>query len=330
MQAYVLSGPDRGAVDEVPDPVPGPRDVVVEVAATGLCGSDLHLSDFPGVRLPLVPGHEFAGRVVAVGSDVRAVAADDRVAVNPSLSCGTCRWCRRGRPNLCASYGALGVTVDGGFARYASVPEYNCYRVPDGVDDAAAALAEPLACVVHGVERLDPELGDSCLIVGAGAIGLLLLQVLVRRGVGSVVVVDRDAARLALARRLGATATHAAVTDAMARAEDGYDCVVDATGVPAAIGDGLRAVTRGGKLLLFGVAPPAAQLPVTPFDIYNDELTVLGSMSVAGAFPPALELLAAGVIDVPALVTSLHGIAAVPEAYDLLRGAGALKVHVRP
>jgi 2-desacetyl-2-hydroxyethyl bacteriochlorophyllide A dehydrogenase len=301
------------------------------VHSCGICGSDLQLVDglLPGAAYPFVPGHELAGEVVAVGGEVADVRVGQRVAVDPSLPCGTCAPCRRGRVNLCRRFGVIGATVDGGFAEYVRVPARNAYPLPDAIGDAAAALLEPLACVVHGFQRLAPAIGDAFLIVGAGAIGLMLLELALHAGAAETVVVERHAERRRVAEQRGATA-HATVAEALGGGAARFDRVIDATGVPAAIEDAFTAVAPGGTLLLFGVAAADAAVALSPYRIYRDEITVLGSMSVAHAFAPAIALLAAGAIAVEHLVTHTTGLDGFADAVELLRGGTALKAQVDP
>jgi 2-desacetyl-2-hydroxyethyl bacteriochlorophyllide A dehydrogenase len=331
MKAVVLEQPHHIEVRSLPDPTPGSDDIVVRVHACGICGSDLQLVDglLPGAAYPFVPGHELAGDVVAVGGDVADVRVGDRVAVDPSLPCGTCAPCRRGRPHLCRRFGVIGATVDGGFAEYVRVPARNAYPLPASIGDAAAAMLEPLACVVHGFQRLSPAVGDAFLIVGAGAIGLMLLELARHAGASECVVVERHAERRRIAEARGAT-THATIEEALGGGPARFDCAIDATGVPAAVEGAFTAVAPAGKLLLFGVAPADATVALSPYHIYRDEITVLGTMSVAHAFAPAIALVASGAIEVEHLVTHTAGLDGFADAVELLRQGSALKAQIDP
>ncbi|MBO0871552.1 MAG: alcohol dehydrogenase catalytic domain-containing protein, partial [Micromonosporaceae bacterium] len=176
MLAAVITAPGAVEVSTVDDPAPGEREVVVEVGACGLCGTDLHIlrGEF-APTLPVIPGHEFAGEIVAVGSGVRDRRVGERVAVDPSLHCHECHYCRRGRGNLCERWAAIGVTGPGGAARYAVAPEANCVPLPEHVRTEDAALIEPLSCAVHGYDILRGTLGASVLIYGSGTMGLMML-----------------------------------------------------------------------------------------------------------------------------------------------------------
>ncbi|HEY3684600.1 MAG TPA: zinc-dependent alcohol dehydrogenase family protein [Streptosporangiaceae bacterium] len=301
MRAVVIDKPGAFRIGEVADPEPGPHDVVVRVAACGICGTDLHILDgeFPPSPYPLVPGHEFAGTIAAVGSGVRGLAEGQRVACDPSLFCGRCDYCRIGRGNLCANWNAVGDTVSGAFAEYVAVPEANTYAIPDGLDFASAALIEPLSCAVHGVDMLGGVADQRVLVIGAGTMGLLLAQLLRNGGAAEVAVVDREAARLDLAARVGATTV---ATDVEAVRGAGFHTAVDATGAVPAIGAAFDSLRRGGTLLVFGVADGEAKVELSPFRIYNDEIRVLGSMAVLNSYGRAVEIASAGRVDLGALI----------------------------
>lgn len=330
MKALVLHEPRKMSVDDVPEPAPAAGEIVVAPRAVGICGTDLHIIDgeFPPAPYPLIPGHEFAGEVVAVGAGVDGVRTGDRVAVDPSLFCGRCVYCRRRRGNLCTSWGAIGDTVSGAFAEYVAVPAANAYPVPESMTWAAAALVEPLSCVVHGLRRLAIAPGSELLIVGAGTIGLLLLQAARRSGAASVTVVDIDPGRRALAERLGADTVSAAVDELVAARGIGFEYAIEATGAPAAAAAALGGLARGGTLLVFGVSPAAATVPLSPFRVYNDELTILGSMAVLHTFEPAINLMTAGAIAADEMVTHTYPLGSFDEAVRAVRDRAGLKVQI--
>lgn len=332
MHAAIIDQPKQIRVGTVPDPSPGQEQIVVRVGACGICGTDLHIADgeFPPTPYPIVPGHEFAGEVVAVGSGVEGISEGTRVAVDPSLFCGYCEFCRRGRGNLCLNWGAIGDTVDGAFAEYVTAPAANAYELPPDLSFREAALIEPVSCAVHGIHRLAPRMGDSILIVGAGTMGLILLQLALSGGASRVAVADVNVRRLPLAEQLGATETDASV-EALRESEPlGFDCVIDATGHPRAIAAAFDAVGRGGKLLVFGVAPNEATVSLSPFRIYNDELTVLGSMAVLHSFGPAIDLIVGGVVDASALLTHTFELPGFPDAIESVRHGEGVKTQVLP
>jgi 2-desacetyl-2-hydroxyethyl bacteriochlorophyllide A dehydrogenase len=330
MRAIVLDRPGSFRVAQVPDPAPGPGQIVVKVEACGVCGTDIHIFDgeFPPTPYPITPGHEFAGIVAAVSPDVTlSLSVGDRVAVDPSLFCGYCRRCRAGRDNLCENWAAIGDTTDGAFAEYVAVPAVNAYRLPPHLDGQQGAMAEPLACAVHGLRRLGGVFGDSVVLTGAGTMGLLLLQLLVHAGAGPVTVVDRVEGRLEVARKLGASRT---VTDLAELADERFEVAVDATGVAPVIEGASGLLGRGGRLLVFGVSAADASIAASPFRIYNDEITITGSMAILRSFAPAVELLASGAVDVRPLLAAPVLLEEFGEALDRVRGGRGIKTHVSP
>ncbi|MFE6691146.1 zinc-dependent alcohol dehydrogenase family protein [Streptomyces sp. NPDC057743] len=332
MRAVVIEEPHRLSVTTVPDPTPGPGEVVVKVAAAGLCGTDVHMlaGEFGPTRYPVVPGHEFAGEVVAVGAGVTDFAAGDAVAADPALYCGACHYCSIGHGNLCERWGTIGITVDGACAEYVSVPVRNCYRLPEGLPLAHAPLIEPLSTIVRGFDIVAPKLGDNFLIYGAGTMGLLYLQVAQRSGAASVSVVDLNEERLAVARKLGADAV-ATNADALADAHPrGWEVVTDCTGNVRAIEDGLTRPARGGTFQQFGCAPDQESARFSPFRIYNDEIRIVGSMAILHSYGRAVELLGKGVIDCETMITHRFGLDDYATALETFQKGTGRKLQIVP
>jgi 2-desacetyl-2-hydroxyethyl bacteriochlorophyllide A dehydrogenase len=329
MRAAVISAPGAVEVTTVDDPSPGPRQVVVEVAACGICGTDLHIrrGEF-APTLPVVPGHEFAGRVVAVGSLVDEVREGDRVAVDPSLFCHECYYCRRGRNNLCERWAAIGVTTAGGAAQYALAPAGNCVRLPEHVRIEDAALIEPLSCAVRGYDVLRNQLATHVLIYGSGTMGLMMLELAKRTGAATVDVVDLNPERLTTARRLGCSGA-ATSADELTRPR-GWDVVIDATGNAMAIQDGLGRVGKGGTFLQFGVADYATRATIEPYRIYNQEITITGSMAVLHSYERAAELFVEGVLQPDVLISHRLPLADYPKALDQFAAGIGRKIQVIP
>lgn len=328
MRAAVIAA-DTVSVETVPDPTPGARDVVVAVAGCGICGTDLHIAEGEfAPTLPVVPGHEFAGEVVGVGSEVTEVQVGDQVAVDPSLHCHECYFCRRGRGNLCERWAAIGVTTAGGAAEYAVAPVANCVRLPEGIDPADAALIEPLACAVRGFDVLAPMMGDHFLIYGAGTMGLMMMELAKRAGAASVSMVDLNPDRLVTARELGCSATVTSA-DELERPR-GWDVVVDCTGVVAAIEDGLGRVTPGGTFQQFGVSAEGAKATFSPYRVYNSEIRIVGSMAVLNSFERAAELFAAGVLRPEIMISDRLPLEEYPAALEQFRKGIGRKIQVRP
>src|SRR5436190_12122018 len=338
MRAVIIDAPGIIRVDNVPDPTPRPDEVLVRVGACGICGTDLHIidGDSPLARYPIIPGHEFAGEVVAVGSDVAQrygkenITVGSRVAVEPNLYCGYCDSCRTGHDNLCLNYASLGVTTNGAVAQYVAVPVAKAYALPDNISFREGALIEPVSCAVHGMHILNPRSGDTFLIVGAGTMGLLLLQLAVRGGASRVAMVDVNAQRLALAEELGATRTYRDIERALADEPLGFNCVIDATGVPAVIENAFMVVKRGGKFMVFGVASNEARISLSPFRIYNDEITIVGSMAILFSFQAALDLISSGVINTHAMLTEALPLQDFSRALDMVRKGQGVKTQILP
>jgi NADPH2:quinone reductase len=340
MRAVIIDTPGNVRVGNVPDPIPQPDELVIRVEACGICGTDLHLidGDSPLARYPLVPGHEFAGEVVALGSNVAhrngsgeaSVTVGSRVAVEPNLYCGRCEFCRTGHENLCLNYTAVGVTRNGALAEYVTVPASKVYVLPDTLSLREAALIEPVSCAVHGMHSLNPRSGDTFLIVGAGTMGLLLLQLALRGGASRVAMVDVNVQRLAHAELLGATRIYTDIQQALTEEPRGFNCVIDATGVAAVIEQAFMAVKRGGKFMIFGVAPYEACISLSPFRIYNEEITIVGSMAVLFSFQAALDLMSGGVINTRAMLTTALPLQDFSQALSLVRRGEGVKTLILP
>lgn len=328
MKAIRFPARNQVEVAEIPDPVAGPCEVVVRVRASGLCHTDIDVmrSNYGPSAFPVVPGHEYAGEVVAVGKDVTGVAIGDRVVIDPNLECGQCAACRRGWAHLCENLGAHGVTVDGGFAEYSAVRADLVHHVGDMPFDVAA-LAEPMGCVLNGLSPLKGRMLERALIIGTGPMGLLMGLALKARGVPDVIMADLDPARLELARGLGLSAVLPGSSQ-MAALTRACDLAVDATGVPA-VAAGLTAyVANGGAACFFGVCPQDARIEISPFEVFRRQLTLFGTHSLNHNIPEALEALAAIGPGVAAVVThrlSMDDVAAVMAGH---KPAGSLKVQL--
>lgn len=336
MRAVIIDEPGNVRVGTLPDPTPQPDELVIRVGACGICGTDLHVLDgeSPLARYPIIPGHELAGEVVAVGKHVAqsrdGIKVGTRVAVEPNIYCGRCEFCRTGHENLCVNYTALGVTVNGGIAEYLAVPAVKAYSLPASLLLREAALIEPLSCAVHGMHCLKPKSGDTFLIVGAGTMGLLLLQLAIHGGASRVVVVDVNRQRLERAERLGATCTYTDMKKALEDEPTGFHCVIDATGVASVIEAAFTAVKRGGKFMVFGVAPHEARITLSPFRIYNDEITIVGAMAVLFSFQAALDLIKSGVIDTEAMLTMALPLEDFSLALAMVRRGEGVKTQIVP
>jgi len=275
-----------------------------------------------------VPGHEFAGEIVAVGSAVTGYSAGDQVAVDPSLYCGYCYYCKRARGNQCENWGAIGVTVSGGAAEFVAAPMANLFRLPTHLTARDAALIEPLSCAVRGFDVLPRTLADNYLIYGSGTMGLMMLELAKRAGAASVSMVDLNPGRLETAKQLGCSAAVANADEL--DAPRGWDVVIDCTGAEPAIRDGLQRVGRGGTFLQFGVSSYDARVAIEPYEIYRREITITGTMAVLHSFDRAGSLLAAGVLDPEIFVSHRYPLDSYAEALGQFRAGIGRKILIEP
>lgn len=331
MKAVVLPEPGRVDVERLDDPAPAPDEVVVAPDGCGICGTDIHIIDgeFLGTKFPIVPGHEFSGEVVAVGREVRGLRVGDVVAVEPSIFCGHCHYCRMGRGNLCENFDSFGVIgQNGGCAELVAVTASHAFLMPEEIPRSWGPLIEPVSCAIHGFDRLEPRIGDHVLIYGAGTIGLILCSLAVHRAAGSVSVVDHNPERLPGATVAGAD--HVALSAKELDRPEGWEIVIDATGSPPAQEDALRHTRRGGTFLVFGVADKNAMASFSPFRIYNDELKIIGSMAILHSFERARDVVAAGIIDGDALISHKVSLDDYHDAVAAFRRGDGLKIQVTP
>ncbi|HEX8487602.1 MAG TPA: zinc-dependent alcohol dehydrogenase family protein [Propionibacteriaceae bacterium] len=331
MRAIVFSKPGSFALEEVDEPAVGPRDVLVRVQAVGLCGTDLHVlqGEFEPTVFPIIPGHETSGVVAAVGEEVTEFAPGDRVSVDPTLTCGECSFCTGGHANLCLQWNGSGVArTNGSAAELQVAPVRNVHRLSDEVDLELAALVEPLACAIRGYDLLPRRMGEHYLIYGAGTMGLMMAQLAPRAGAASVTVVDRNPSRLEAAQEVGVE--HVTTSADEVQRRGGWDTVIDCTGVVAAIEDGLKRVRRGGTFQQFGVAPTDARASFSPFRVYNDEITIVGSMAVLNSYARAVEMFAAGALNAAPMVSHAFALEDYGDALDMFRSGTGRKLQIRP
>jgi 2-desacetyl-2-hydroxyethyl bacteriochlorophyllide A dehydrogenase len=333
MRAIVIEKPGDVRVDQVPDPEIGPADVLIKVAACGICGTDIHIIDgeFPPTTYPIIPGHEFGGTAIDIGETVVGIEVGDRVGVDPTLNCGACYFCQRGQGNLCERWNAVGVgSHSGGFAECVAVPARCVYPIPDAMSFAEAALIEPVSCVIHGFHMLQPRPGDTFLIYGAGPMGLQNAQIARFSGASVVAIVDINPKRQAIARSFGFEVVGASLDEVRHVAPRGFDNVIEATGRTAVAERAIDAVIRRGKLLLFGVCPPGETAAYDAFRIYNQEITILGSMAVLNSYGPAIDVISAGAVDASRMVTHTLPLTQFLGGVDLVRRGEGLKIQIDP
>lgn len=332
MRAVVFAAERELALEERPDPVPGPKEVVIETAAVGICGTDTHVFDgeFEGTVFPLVPGHEATGTVVdlGVGADSGGLAVGDHVAVNPSTTCGECEYCLTGRSNLCRSWNGLGVVASDGAAQERFIaPLANVFKLAPETDVYLAALIEPLACAIRGWDVLPRRMGNHVLVYGAGTMGLLMAQLAPRGGAASVTIVDVNEERLVTAHDVGIEHAYTAADEA---ARSQWDVVIDCTGNVRAIEDGLARVKAGGTFQHFGVAPAEAMARYSPFRVYRDEISIVGSMAVLNSFGRAVEMFEAGAVKAAPMISHSFTLDEYADALQMFRDGTGRKLQIRP
>ena len=340
MKAAYFLGKETIELRQAPVPEPGPGDVLLRVAACGVCGTDVHIyhgdKGSAAVTPPVILGHELAGVVERVGPAVTSLRPGDRVTVDPNIYCGKCRYCRMGKKHLCENLYAVGVNRDGGFAEYCAVPETQCYPLADGVPLRYGAMTEPLACCLHGIDRARIAPGSTVCIVGGGAIGLLLLQLARLSGASRVALSEPVAMRREAALQLGADGVIDPVREDMARrltqllGEPGADVVIECAGVPVAVQQAFQAAKRGAAILLFSVPQPGSvyQLPLE--DVYQKELTIAGSFINPDTHGRAAALINSGVIDLAPIITHTYPVDRLDDAIRMQMSADSLKVIVEP
>ncbi|HTE64481.1 MAG TPA: NAD(P)-dependent alcohol dehydrogenase [Solirubrobacteraceae bacterium] len=330
-RAAVLHAVGDVRIEERPMPEPGPREVLVEIGAVGVCGSDVHYYEHGRigdhvVRAPLVLGHESSGRVVALGEQAAKHAIGDRVTLEPGVPCGRCRECRAGRYNLCRDVVFFGTPpVDGAFANFVAIHEDFAFALPDTLSDEEGALMEPLSVAIWACRKAAVSGGHRVLVTGAGPIGLLAMQVARAFGATELVVSDTNGHRLALAERTGATRTVAPDGD-----PGEVDALIECSGHPAALADGIAALRPAGTAVIVGMGPGAtAEVPLAL--IQNREIWLTGTFRYANTYPTAIALAASRRVDLAAIVTGHYGL---DDAEAALRAGRAdpasVKVMVMP
>ncbi|HLY14939.1 MAG TPA: alcohol dehydrogenase catalytic domain-containing protein [Candidatus Limnocylindrales bacterium] len=333
MRAAVYEGEGRLVVKDVPDPVPAAAEVLIEVEACGVCGSDVMIINIPAGHPstpPVIIGHEFVGRIRAVGSAVRDLAVGTRVVCDPDPKCGACDSCRAGRPANCTNIVALGVYRDGALAQYVTAPANSIYPISEDVPAELAALVEPLACVVNGTNRAALRPGESVVIFGAGAIGCLFTAVLHAAGAARIIVVEPSASRGPVARALGAAEVLTPDEWAARRTElmpTGADVVVDAVGsvLPQAIG----AAGMGARVIIFGMNQNARP-PVHQVEIVEKGLSILGSYISNFTFPAAIRLVESGQLNLRPMITATVPLEDTVAGIGRIRSGEAVKIVIKP
>jgi L-iditol 2-dehydrogenase len=343
MKSLLLTEYSKLSVADMPRPEPGAREVLIRVAACGICGSDVHGFDgSSGRRIPpLVMGHEAAGVIAAVGNEATKFKIGDRVTFDSTVYCGECVYCRRGDINLCDRREVIGVSCGdyrrhGAFAEYIAVPERIVYAMPDCMSFPEAAMLEALAVALHAVKVSGVKKGDTALVVGAGMIGLLTMQAARAAGVGRVMIADIDETRLTLGELLGADDALRG-TGGLIAAETmkrtggvGADVVFDAVGYSKTIGESIDSVRKGGTVTLIGNIAPEVTIPLQK--VVSRQIRLQGTAASSGEYPEAIELLANGRVQVRPLITAVSPLEEGPRWFERLHAQepNLMKVVLSP
>lgn len=333
MRAAVYEGEGRLVVRDVPDPTPGPDEVLIEVEACGVCGSDVQIINVPPGHPstpPVIIGHEFVGWIRAIGSAVRDVEIGARVVVDPDPKCGRCEPCRTGRPANCVNIAALGVHRDGALARYVTAPANSVYPISADVPAELAALVEPLACVVNGTNRAAIRPGESAVVFGAGAIGCLFIAVLRASGAGRIVAIEPSPQRAPVALAVGADIVLTPAEWTARRADvlpDGASVVVDAVG--SVLPQAIEAAAMGARVVVFGMNG-TARPPVHQVEIVQKGLTILGSYISNFTFPAAISLVEGGRLNLAPMISATIPLEDTVAGIARIRSGEAVKIVINP
>jgi L-iditol 2-dehydrogenase len=343
MKALALVAYNRFELQERPTPDIGPDDVLLKVAACGICGSDVHGMDGSSGRRrpPIIMGHEAAGAIARLGSNVTDWKEGDRVTFDSTINCGKCWFCRRGQINLCDHREIFGVSCEecrreGALAEYVVVPRHILYRLPDSLSFRHAAMVEPVAVAVHAVNRSHVQLGDTAVVLGAGVIGLLLVQALRAAGCGRIMAVDLDPTKLEFACKLGADDAlrpdqNDVAAEVMRRTDGrGADLALEAVGIAPTVQTGVKCLRKGGRLTLVGLLADKVEMPMQT--IVTRELTIDSSYISCGEYPACLDLMARRAIDVEPLISGVAPLADGPKWFERLHAGneGLMKVILEP
>ena len=333
MKANFFLGADAAPKFRLEDaalPALQPNEVLVKTMSCGICGTDVHIyhggKGSADVTPPVVLGHEFAGIVEAVGSAVSTIRVGDHVALDPNMYCGTCRPCRMGKKQNCEHLFALGVNTNGGFAQYCVCPDTQCYQLNKDIPFDVGAMAEPLACAIHGVDKAGIRSGETVLVIGGGPIGLMMVQLAKLAGAGTVVLSEPVAMRRELGLQLGADCALDPTQEALPEA----DVVIECVGNPRAAQQAIAAAAPGATVLLFSVPPFDATIPLPLYDIFSKELTIVGSKINPDTHQRAVNLINSGRIELAPLISHRYPLAQLEDAILMQMDSCSIKVIVHP
>ncbi len=340
MKATYFLGEKKFEVRELPVPEVQETDVLIRVAACGICGTDVHIyhgsKGSTDVKPPVVLGHEFAGTVEKVGDKVTSVKPGDHVTVDPNRYCGTCHFCQMGKKQMCENLYAIGVNRDGGFAEYCLVPESQCYQLDKQVPLKYGAMTEPLACCIHGIDKANIQPGQTVCVIGGGAIGLLMIQLAKISGASKVILSEPVEMRRQIGMEVGAFGTidpiHEDIKEQLNQllGTKGADVVIECVGTPVAAEQAFLAADKGATILLFSVPKPDSTYHLHLEDVFQKELTIVGSMINPDTHGRAAALINSGVLKLEPIITHSFPVEQVEDAILAQQSAETIKVIVEP
>ena len=331
-RAAVMHGTHDVRLEDVPVPEPGPNEILVEIRAVGVCGSDVHyyeegrIGSFV-VEQPLILGHESMGTVVALGEDATKHEVGERVTLEPGVPDGTCRECRAGRYNLCPNVRFFATPpIDGAFTNFVSINEDFAFSLPDSLSDNAGALMEPLSVGIWACKKGGVTAGDHVLVTGAGPIGLVAMQVAFAQGATEVTLTDVAGERLEIGERLGATRTLNVAEEPLEESGIEADVLIECSGNERALGDGIHRIRPAGVAVVVGMGPNEETSVPLAF-VQTREILLTGTFRYANTYPTAIALAASGKVDLDVMVTSHYGLPGTEEA---LQASGKDPANVKP
>ena len=340
MKAIVYDAPRSYQLKDIETPVVKANQVLIKVKACGVCRTDMHIHEGDFIsEFPLIPGHEFVGEVVEIGENVHGLSIGQRVAADNTVLCGECYYCRRNQPLFCENFLSLGCNQPGGFAEYVAVNFDKVFPISDNLTFDQASFAEPLACAIHGMDVIDPKCGDDILIFGAGPTGILLMQLLKYGGATNLVVCASSQEKLDLIEKNGYAKTVLMDRDDYSKHTKelkekfpkGFDIVIDATGAEKVLEQCFNFPKQTGKIIIYGVCASDAKISVSPYQIFSNELKVLGSFAQTHCFDRAVKYLEEGIVKVDDLVAEHYSLEEFGEAIEtMVHGKGILKLIITP
>lgn len=335
MQAAIFDGTHDLKLTDIPVQEPGHDEVLIRIDSATICGTDQHILEGKfWAKPPVVLGHEFAGHVERVGSSVRNCQPGDLVSVEPHVYCGCCKPCRLGKPHLCLDRLAWGINLNGGFEQYATVRMDTVYRVPKGISAEEAALGEITGCCMHGVDRVDVQLGDVVVILGGGAAGLILARLAELRGAARIIISEPNAGRREQIRAFGYADVVDPLSEDLAAAVEaatnggGADVVIEAAGRPETAAQAVELACHGGRILFFGVAAPGQQASIEPNRVFARELTIVGSIRNPFTHHRVMEIMPR--LRLKDIVTHRFALGDIADAFAAAHRGDGLKICIKP